>query len=131
MQIKSLCVVAFAFFAGSALAQPKWIPATSSETQRIYFDKESASRTKNGFRIWLLTDFAQPRETPNGNWGYSAKSRIAIDCGNETFAGEHVIGYAAPMGEGSIIHRDDSGSTPRPIVPGSVPYALKLIFCPR
>lgn len=115
----------------SAMAEWVFIGTTEDQSSTIYGDPATRRRAGDVVKVWILTNYAKPRKSPNGFYT-SAKIQKNVDCKEERMRNLALVAYKGAMGIGDI---DGSENTPNsdwsPVVPDSLGESISQWACAK
>lgn len=85
-------------------------------------------KTKDGNKkiFWVKTEYKMPQKAPNKKLYSEAKTRMTIDCSEETIIEMELFTYNK---NGDSVYVETEWDTKRAIIPGSIGDALKEYVC--
>jgi len=113
------------------IALPAWAGWTkvseSDDDAEVFLDYDTLRRDGNLRRIWQLYNLS-PNDK-NG-WG-SVRSRVELDCKNETLKTLSYSVYSKHFTTGVVIHSKDEEQPKRDIAPATISWTVLKEVCKR
>jgi len=99
--MKRLMMCMLMIFQSSAWAD--WVPLSKTTNSDEYFyDDSSIQRSGRTARIWVMTNFRDPKKHQDGYVYVSSKEKILYNCDDETRSTLYLMHFSERDGEGEV-----------------------------